>query len=93
VLFTECNHLPSQVAVQNLESALDGTTYRCYTAVLESQYHKAVCISYAITEFPTLLVLDHQANVLRRETQVRKMHEEHIRALLQVIDFFRTTGQ
>lgn len=93
VLFTENDHLPSQVALNNLESALDGTNYRCYTAVLERQYHKAVCISYSINEFPTLLVLDHQANVLRRETQVRKMHEEHLRALMQVIDFHRANGR
>jgi hypothetical protein len=72
---------------------LDTTDYRCYTAVLEAQYHKAVCISYSITEFPTLLVLDDQANVLRRETQVRRMHEDHIRAVLQVIDFYRANGQ
>ena len=91
VLFVDKENLDSQVALQNLDHALEGTEYRCYTAVLEKQYHNAVCLSYEITEFPTLLVLDSAAQVLLRETRVRNMHERQLRALLQTIDSYRTT--
>jgi hypothetical protein len=79
------------VALKNLDHALEGTDYRCYTAVLEKQYHNAVCLSYNITEFPTLLVLDSAAMVLHKETTVRYMSEEKIRNLLQHIDSYHTT--
>lgn len=66
VLFVDKEHLPSQVALKNLDHALEGTDNRCYTAVLEKEYHRAVCLSYNITEFPTLLVLDNAAMVLHK---------------------------
>jgi hypothetical protein len=79
------------VALKNLDHALEGTDNRCYTAVLEKEYHRAVCLSYNITEFPTLLVLDNAAMVLHKETTVRYMSEEKIRSLLQHIASYRTT--
>lgn len=79
------------MALKNLDHALEGTDNRCYTAVLEREYHRAVCLSYNITEFPTLLVLDNAATVLHRETTVRYMSEEKIRTLLQHIASYRTT--
>lgn len=90
MLFVDSEHLPSQVALQNLDNALEGTNYRCYTAVLEKKYHPAVCISYGIDEFPTLLVLDVNAGVVHRELCVRNMHEETLLAMLQTIDYVRT---
>jgi hypothetical protein len=79
------------VAQENLVHALEGTDYRCYTAVLERAYHNAVIVSYQVTEFPTLLILDSAAQVLYRETNVRRMNEESLRALLQTIDYYHTT--
>lgn len=92
VLFVESSDLPSQVALKNLDNALEGTAYRCYSAVLEKKYHPAVCISYNVTEFPTLLVLDNSAQVLHRETVVRNMTEDKFRTLLQRIASYRTTN-
>ena len=81
----------SQVALKNLDNALEGTDYRCYTAVLEKQYHPAVTLSYGVDFFPTLLVLDSSAQVLHKETRVRYLGEEKFRALLQHIASYRTT--
>lgn len=92
VLFVDKEDLCSQVALQNLDNALEGTDYRLYTAVLEKEYHTAVCISYNITEFPTLLVLDSAAQVLLKETMVRKMHETYLRSLLHTIDSYHSTN-
>lgn len=92
VLFVESSDLPSQVALKNLDNALEGTDYRCYSAVLEKKYHPAVCISYNITEFPTLLVLDSSAQVLHHEKSVRNMTEEKFRVLLQHIAAYRATN-
>ena len=83
--------LISQVALKNLDHALEGTDYRCYTAVLEKQYHQAVTLSYGIDFFPTLLVLDSSAQVLHKETRVRHIGEEKLRCLLQLIASYRTT--
>lgn len=90
MLFVDKDQLPSQVALKNLDNALEGTHYRGYTAVLEKQYHPAVCISYEIEDFPTLLVLDANAAVVHRELCVRKMHEDRLRGMLQTIDYLRT---
>lgn len=84
--------LPSQVALKNLDLALEDTDFRCYVAVLESQYHKAVCLSYGVDEFPTLLVLGDAAQVLHRESRVRNLHESYLRALLHTIDSYRSTN-
>jgi hypothetical protein len=80
------------VALKNLDNSLEGTDYRCYSAVLEKKYHPAVCISYNVTEFPTLLVLDNSAQVLHRETLVRNMTEDKFRMLLQRIASYRTAN-
>lgn len=92
VLFVDKEDLVSQVALKNLDLALEGTDYRCYTAVLEKQYHTAVCISYDITEFPTLLVLDNAGQVLHSDTRARNLHETYLRSLLHAIDSYRTTN-
>lgn len=92
VLFVDKEDLASQIALKNLDLALEDSDYRCFIAVLEKQYHKAVCLSYDINEFPTLLVLDNMAQVLHRETRVRNMHESSIRALLQTISYYRSTN-
>lgn len=91
MLFVDKEAHESQIALKNLDAALEDSDSRCYIAVLEKQYHNAVCISYDITEFPTMLVLDSSAQVLYRETAVRNMHEEKIRALLQTIASYHTT--
>jgi hypothetical protein len=91
VLFVDKEDLTSQVALKNLDHALEGTDNRCYTAVLEKQYHPAVCLSYQVDFFPTLLVLDSSAQVLYRETRVRHMSEEKLRSLLYHIASYRTT--
>lgn len=91
MLFVDKEDLASQTALHNLDLALEGSEDRCYVAVLESQYHNAVCISYDITEFPTLLVLDSSAQVLYRENKVRELHEEKFRKILQVIRSYHTT--
>lgn len=91
MLFVDKEDLASQTALHNLDLALEGAEDRCYIAVLEAQYHNAVCISYDITEFPTLLVLDSSAQVLYRENRVREMHEEKFRKILQVIRSYHTT--
>ena len=92
MLFVDKEDLTSQTALHNLDLALEGTEDRCYTAVLEAQYHKAVCLSYGVTEFPTLLVLDSSAQVLYRENKVRELHEEKYRNILQVIRSHYTTN-
>ena len=91
MLFVDKEDLISQVALKNLDHALEGTDYRCYVAVLEKQYHTAVTLSYEVDFFPTMLVLDSSAQVLYRETKIRHMSEEKIRALLQHIASYRTT--
>ena len=92
MLFVDKEDLASQTALHNLDLALEGAEDRCYIAVLEAQYHKAVCLSYGITEFPTLLLLDSSAQVLYRENKVREMHEEKYRKILQVIRSYYTTN-
>lgn len=92
VLIVQSEDLQSQVALKNMDLALEGTDYRCYTAVLEGKYHPAICISYEINSFPTMLVMDDAGQVLHRELAVRNMSEEKIRSLLQHIASYRTTN-
>lgn len=91
MLFVDKEELASQAALKNLDHALEDSDNRCYIAVLERQYHRAVCISYSINEFPTLLVLDNGAQVLHRETGARNLHEDKFRSLLQLINSYHTT--
>ena len=93
MLFVERGDLNSEVAIDNLSLALNDTDYRCWTAVLEGRYHQAVCISYKITSFPTMLVLDEHASALHRETKVRNMHWERIAEILSAIDHHRNYPQ
>ena len=91
MLFIDRPVLTSQIALDNLDSALEGTDYRCYTAVLEKKYHPAICLSYGITSFPCLVVLDNATQVLYKEDRVRYLGEEKFRHLLQHIASYRTT--
>ena len=93
MLFVDRGDLNSEVAIDNLSLALNDTDYRCWTAVLEAKYHHAVCISYQIKSFPTMLVLDEHADVLHRETKVRNMHWERISEILSAIDHHRNYPQ
>ena len=84
-LFVDSESFASQTAIHNLNLALEGTEYKYYTAVLEAKYHTALLTSYKIYEFPTVLLLDENSEILVRETRVRNMTEHVFRSMLQAI--------